>query len=221
MTSKTIGDLMTAIRAVTDKPLRHFILTHHHIGHSYADFDFPPDVDLLVSMQTWKAMESEITHELNQPLFLFGDGLTLRLGNQSVVLTTMGRGHTEEDILVFFPKQQTVFTSDLVFVDAIGYMGDGHMEDWLLTLEFIEQLEADIVIPGFGPVSDNGAVTRFKAFFREMMTEVLRYLEQGSSLEETLQGFSLPRYGAYSGYDQFIRTNVRRAYLDLQANILN
>jgi hypothetical protein len=100
-------------------------------------------------------------------------------------------------------------------------MGDGHMEDWLLTLEFIERLGARTIIPGFGSISPTAEIGCFKDFFRDMVTEVLKHLERGDNLDQTLQTFSLPEYRTYSGYEQFIRLNVRRAYLDLKENFLN
>jgi hypothetical protein len=100
-------------------------------------------------------------------------------------------------------------------------MGDGHMEDWLLALEFIERLGAQKIIPGFGPISTIKEIVRFKEFFREMVTEVLSHLERNDSLEQTVKTFSLPGYSSYSGYEQFIRINVRRAYIDLKENFIN
>ncbi|WP_432821420.1 MBL fold metallo-hydrolase [Trichloromonas sp.] len=219
MTKKAVDDLVTAIRTVTDKPLRHFILAHHHTGYSHIDFDFPAGVDLIISWQTWKAMDDEI-RETNRPILFFSDGLTLKLGERTIILTNMGRAHTEGDTLVFFPESGVLFTSDLVYVKSVGYMGDGHMEDWLLALEFIERLGARKIIPGFGPVSSTDEIIRFKDFFRDMVTEVLKHLERGDSLDKTLQTFSLPGYGNYSGYEQFIRLNIRRAYIDLKENFM-
>jgi glyoxylase-like metal-dependent hydrolase (beta-lactamase superfamily II) len=220
MTQKAIDDLVTAIRTVTDKPWRYFILAHHHAGYSHVDFDFPLGVDLIISWQTRKAMDEEV-RKLNRPTLFYSDGLTLKLGEQTIILTNMGRAHTEGDTLVFFPEAEVLFTSDLVYVNSIGYMGDGHMEDWLLALEFIERLGAKKIVPGFGPISTTKEITRFKKFFREMVTEVLSHLEQNDSLEQTVKTFSLPEYSSYSGYEQFIRINVRRAYTDLKENFMD
>ncbi len=220
MTKQAIDDLVTAIHSVTDKPLRYFILAHHHTGYNSIDFDFPPDVDLIISWQTWKAMDEEI-RAVNRPILFFSDGLTLKLGDQTIILTNMGQAHTEGDTLVFIPEPEILFTSDLVYVDSVGYMGDGHMEDWLLALEFIERLGAKKIIPGYGPVSSNAAIAHFKDFFRDMVTEVLKHLERGDDLEETVRTFSLPEYRDNKGYQQFIRGNVSRAYRDLKENVLN
>ena len=148
MTKKAIDDLATAIRTVTDKPWRYFILAHHHAGYSHVDFDFPLGVDLIISWQTWKSMDEEI-RKLNRPTLFYSDGLSLKLGECTIILTNMGRAHTEGDTLVFFPEAEVLFTSDLLYVNSIGYMGDGHMEDWLLALEFIERLGAKKIVPGF------------------------------------------------------------------------
>ncbi|NIR49321.1 MAG: MBL fold metallo-hydrolase, partial [Phycisphaerae bacterium] len=42
MSQPVIEDLYKAIQARTRKPVRYFVLTHHHSGFTYVDFDFPP-----------------------------------------------------------------------------------------------------------------------------------------------------------------------------------
>lgn len=216
MAKQTIDDLLTAIRSVTDKPLRYFILTHHHVGYNYIDFDFPPGIDLIISWQTWKAMDE--IRGMTRPILFFSDGLTLKLGEQTVVLTNMGPAHTDGDTLVFLPESGVLFTSDLVYLDSVGYMGDGHMEDWLLALEFIERLGAKKLIPGVGPVGDTEQIVKFKDFFRDLVSEVLKHIEQGDSLDQTLRTFSLPGYEQLAGYRQFLPVNIRRIYTDLKEN---
>ncbi|MDH3998039.1 MAG: hypothetical protein OET90_04285, partial [Desulfuromonadales bacterium] len=83
MGKQAVIDLYAAIAARTDKPVRYFILTHHHPGYTFVDFDFPPGQDLLVSWQTWKSIDSESRFNSTSTLF-FNEGLTLKLGGVSV-----------------------------------------------------------------------------------------------------------------------------------------
>jgi hypothetical protein len=94
-------------------------------------------------------------------------------------------------------------------------MGSGYMTEWLLALDFLEQIGAKYVVPGYGPISRADEIYEFSQFFRDFLTEVLQHIERGDSLEETLASFNLPEYSKLDGYEQLIELNIKRAYEDL------
>jgi len=214
-TREAIGDLVAAMAMVTTKPIRYFVLAHHHRGYSHIDFDFPPGKEVLMGWQTWQALDGEV-REVSFPALFFGDGLTLKLGKHTIILTDIGGGHTDGDVLLFLPDSEILFASDLFYVHSVGYMGEGHMQEWILALEFMEQLGAKKIVPGYGPVSGAEALDEFKSYFKAFLTEVLKHIEQGDSLEKTLRSFSLPKYRDYDGYDRFLQPNIERAYRELK-----
>jgi len=220
MAKPVIDDLYKAIAARTRKPVRYFILMHHHTGYTYIDFDFPPGQDVLMSWQTWKNIDAEIRDPDFSTMF-FNEGLTLKPGGSSIVLTNIGKGHTNGDVVVYIPEADIVFTSDLLYINSVGFMGSGYMTDWLLALDFLEQIGARQVVPGFGPVTDTESIYEFSQFFRDFLTEVLRYIERGDSLEKTLEEFDLPDYHDFEGYDQLIKLNLKRAYENLSNEFAN
>ncbi len=214
MSKPVIEDLYKAIAARTKKPVKHFILTHHHSGYTYVDFDFPSDQDVLMSWQTWKNIDMEVRKPEYSSVF-FNEGLTLKPGGVSVVLTNIGKGHTNGDVVVFIPEAEVVFASDLLYINSVGFMGSGYMTDWLLALDFLQQLGARQIIPGYGPVSSIDEVYEFSRFFRDFLTNVMQHVERGDTLEQTLAEFDLPQYHDMDGYEQLIKLNVKRAYRDL------
>ncbi len=215
MTAGAIGDLHKAIAAITSKPVRYFILPHHHKGYSYTDFDFPPGCDVIMSWQGWQAVDKEM-RDFERTALFFSDGMTLKLGGMTIIVTNIGKAHTDGDAIVFIPEAGVLFTSDLVFTQSVGYMGEGFIQDWVMAIEFLERLGAKKVIPGYGPVSAVAEVSRFKAFFKAFVTEVLMHIERGESLEQTKHSFALPKYENLDGYDQFIQFNIERAYSQLK-----
>jgi len=217
MSRPVIEDLYKAIAARTSKPVRYFILAHHHTGYTYVDFEFPPGQDVVMSWQTWKNIEAEVREPEYSTLF-FNEGLTLKPGGLSVVLTNIGKGHTNGDVVIYIPEVQVVFTSDLLYINSVGYMGSGYMTDWLLALDFLEQIGAKYIIPGYGRVSTPDDVYEFGQFFRDFLTEILQHIERGDSLDKTLETFDLPQYRHMDGYDQLIKLNITRAYNDLSSN---
>jgi len=219
MSKPVINDLHKAIAARTKKPVRYFILAHHHTGYTYVDFDFPPGQDVIMSWQTWKNIDAEI-RKPDYSTFFFNEGLTLKPGGVSVVLTNIGKGHTNGDVVVYIPEAEILFASDLLYVNSVGYMGNGYMTDWLLALDFLEQIGARYIVPGYGPVSNTEDVYEFGQFFREFLTAVLQHIERGDTLEQTLTTFDLPGYHGMDGYEQLIKLNLKRAYNDLSNNFM-
>ena len=219
MSRPVIEDLYRAIAARTNKPVRYFVLAHHHTGYSYMDFDFPPGQDIVMSWQTWKNIDAEVRRP-TYPAIFFNEGLTLKPGGLSVVLTNIGKGHTNGDVVAYIPEAEVVFASDLLYIDSVGFMGSGYMTDWLLALDFLEQIGARYIVPGYGPVSSPEDVYRFGQFFRDFLTEVLQHIERGDTLEQTLESFDLPEYHDMDGYDSLIQLNIKRAYNDLSNNFM-
>lgn len=215
MTREAISDLYAAIAARTAKPVKYFILAHHHGGYTHIDFDFPAGQDVLMSWQTWRTIDAEI-RDVEYPIMFFNEGLTLKPGGVTVILTNIGKGHTDGDVVVFIPEADVAFASDLLYVDSVGYMGSGYMTEWLMALDFLEQLGAAQIVPGYGPISSVTEVYEFGRFFRDFLTAVLGHIERGDSLDKVLREFELPEYRKMEGYEQLLKLNLERAYRDLK-----
>lgn len=206
-----IRELVDAIAEITPIPLRYVILTHHHRGFNYVDFDFPANVEILTSWQTWQSLRGE-SRQLRNHVTFFDKGMTLIRGKVVIVLNNVENGHSEGDVFVYLPNEGVLFTSDLFFNDVVGYMGEGHMRNWILTLETMEAVGANHVIPGLGQVSDRSGLRRFRLFFKDFLSETLKHVEAGRTLAETKKLFSLPRHESMPGYKSFLDVNVERAY---------
>jgi glyoxylase-like metal-dependent hydrolase (beta-lactamase superfamily II) len=218
LTRQATAELVAAVAETTAKPIRYFILAHHHKGYSHIDFDFPAGGDVIMTIETWRNVDSEVRN-VSYPVLFFGEGLTLKPGGgNTVVLTNVGKGHTEGDSMVYLPEAGVLFTSDLFYAGSVGYMGDGYMRDWMLALEFMEQLGARKIIPGYGPVDTGEDLVAFKTFFKDFLTAVLEHIDRGDSLERTLRTFALPKYRHLEGYNRFLKVNVERAYRELKTS---
>lgn len=216
LTADAIRDLQNIVNQTTGLPIRYFILTHHHRGYTHIDFDFPADKEVIMTWQTWKGLSGE-KREPDFPVIFFQEGLTMRLGAHTLIFSNLNRGHTEGDLLVYIPEAETIFTGDLFYNGSVGYLGEGYMQEWVFALEMMLGLDAKHVIPGQGPVATNKELGNYLTFLRAFLTEVLKHIEQGDSLKETLKTFSLPTYEEMDGFKQFQTINIQRAYEQLKA----
>jgi len=216
MSKEAIDDLWSAIDTTIHKPVRYFVLTHHHPGFTHIDSAFPSEVTLIMSGETWQSLERD-TRKIDAPLSLFSDGLTLRSPqSQTLVLSSIGAAHTDGDTIVIIPEAQLAYVGDLLYVKSVGFMGDGHMRPWLQSLDFLSKLELKQIIPGYGPPVGKEEVNEFANYFRDFLSEVLTRLEAKEDGAMIKKNFSLPKYQEWSGYKQFLRDNAEHAWRDLK-----
>ncbi|MEI6214258.1 MAG: MBL fold metallo-hydrolase [Verrucomicrobiota bacterium] len=212
---ETTKELLDYVKTLTPIPVRYIILTHHHRGFNYIDFDLPANVEIIASGPTWQALKSEFRQIKNQVTF-FDRGLTMKRGATLVVMVATERGHSEGDTFVFLPEDGVLFTSDLFFNDVAGYMGDASFRDWIGSLEMLAALDVRSVVPGLGGVTTMEGIQRFQSFFRDFTTEVLRLLAKKLEVEAAKREFSLPQYENLPGFKAFFDVNFRRAYSELK-----
>ena len=213
-TKQAINDLLVAAAEITPKPVEAFVLAHHHKGDSFGDFDFPPGKAIIMTQRTRQIMEQEV-RQIDGQINYFQEGLTLEGTERTLVLADVGAAHSQGDLIAYVPQSKTLFTSDLVYINSAGFLGDGPLRGWVLKLEKITNLDVERVIPGYGPVSGMAEITAFKNYLKDFSTEVIRHIDKGDNLYETLQSFSLPQYADLPDYQIFSSGNIERAYKQL------
>jgi cyclase len=81
----------------------------------------------------------------------FEQGFSVDLGNRRVRIEFLGRGNTAGDAVAYLPKEKIVVAGDLVAFPLPNVL-DGYPSEWAQTLNRLAQLDADIIVPGHGPV---------------------------------------------------------------------
>jgi len=219
MTKEAIADLWSAIETTVHKPVRYFVLTHHHPGFSQIDTAFPADVTLILSGDTWKSLEGEGRKPV-VPLLLFSDGMTLKsTKGPALVLSSLGAAHSAGDTIVLIPEEKIAYVGDLLYVKSVGYMGDGHLQAWLQSLDFLAGLDLKEIVPGVGPPVGIDSLNEFRHYFRDFLSEVLSRIEAKEDVATIKQNFTLPKYQDWSGYKQFLRDNAAQAWHELKNDL--
>jgi metallo-beta-lactamase class B len=84
----------------------------------------------------------------------FRSAIELTVGNESVVATFYGAGHTEDNIVGYIPAEGTLFGGCLIksMNASKGYLGDANTIAWPITVDSIRKDLPDLkmVIPGHG-----------------------------------------------------------------------
>lgn len=158
--------------------------THHHHDHCFGNAVFG-DVELWGLegcarrlVETAETMRAELIEDfpnsadewrevvVTPPDNTFRDRATIDVGGRTVELQYLGRGHTDDDIVVSVPDAGVVFAGDLLENGAPPYFGDGFPLDWPATVEALIGLGAGIVAAGHGEVADRAFAQRSLAELR-------------------------------------------------------
>jgi glyoxylase-like metal-dependent hydrolase (beta-lactamase superfamily II) len=225
------------LRRLTDLPVRYLVLTHYHAVRTLGAAAF--EAEVVVSHENtrrWIAERGDADFEselrrfprlfrdvqgvpgLTVPDLTFSEGMSIHLGEREVRLRWLGRGHTEGDAVVWLPDERVLFAGDLVEAGAAPYMGDAFVGDWAgATLDALEELGAETIVPGRGPAVRGAAaadaVRSTRTFLTRLRDEVAAVQERGGNVKEAFAAARAalePQYGGATIFEHCMPFNVRR-----------
>lgn len=107
-----------------------------------------------------KTIELAAKQNYTTPVNGFQKSLTLKIGKAPIDITYFGEGHTVDNVVGYFSKDNILFGGCLIKeLDASkGYLGDANLGQWSATVEKIKKAypKLKIVVPGHGAVGDAG-----------------------------------------------------------------
>ena len=178
--------------------------------------------DLLDLMQREKVSPEEQKARL--PTQTFRDRMTLFLGGKEIQILYVGRAHTRGDSIIFIPQDRIVYLSELFFADQFLFINDGYGLDWLRALDAVEALDADIFVPGHGPIPPNPRDTReglrrFRQMLVDVRDAVQREVARGATEDQAVAAIRWPQYEKLQGYDTQREVAVRRFHQQLTGKL--
>ena len=191
-TRSTVGharEILEDLRRVSKLPVAAVIDTHHHFDHTYGNHEFRPVPiwgHVRCASRIQRMVDDPAAHAANQaevaeeypriadqlsdvvpdpPDRTVGDeGADIEIGGRRIELRWLGRGHTDNDLVIRIPDANVVFAGDLLENGAPPWTGDGYPLDWPGTAAAILALTAGsravAVVPGHGAVGDRAFVER-------------------------------------------------------------
>ncbi|MBM3492591.1 MAG: MBL fold metallo-hydrolase [Alphaproteobacteria bacterium] len=154
------------------------------------------------------------------PQVTFTDRMEIELGGTVVELIHVGRNHSNNSIVMRFPKERLLFAVDFIPVKSVAFRDfpDAYLDDWIDSLKRVEAMDFDVLVPGHGPLGGKADVTAYRSYKETLRDEVLKLAREGKSLEEVKVAVKLPQYAGLAGYEQMFALNVEGMYRMVQAN---
>src|SRR6266446_1006330 len=215
---------------VTDKPVRFVINTHYHGDHAGGNVPFANSGSTVIAQENVRKrlaagstagnggslkMEVKPSEKAGLPIITFEHDVTVHLNGEDIRALHFPSGHTDGDVIIFFPKNNVVHMGDdfvrygFPFIDVAS---GGSVQGMIEALEkATAQLPPDVkVIPGHGALSNLDDVRAFTKMLKETTAVVQKALNDHKTLEQMKQEKILAPWAKWKGdfvnEDAFIDT---------------
>ncbi len=214
--------VLKAIGETTQQPVVYVVNSHFHKENSSGNGVFKTARTLIAQKRAVAMIVLEAEREkrkVTPPNLAFEKQLELKLGKYHLKLIHPGPAHTDGDLYIYIPKWRILITGGMVFNHIIPFLGDGYIESWIHALREMEDLDAEVIVPGHGPVGGKPLVTQMKHYLMELRRFVNDALDDRKNLPETIEIVKAKLKPKYSGWEHFERVdeNIVRAYLEYSA----
>ena len=188
-------EILAKVKSVSDKAVRYVVNTHHHGDHTGGNANLLGSTEIIGHRNN----RANIV-EKNQPgaqRITFSDEMAVHLGGKEVRAHYFGRGHTNGDVVVYFPAHKTIHTGDLFVGGApfIDYSSGGSAVDWVKTIDGILQWDFETVIPGHGPVMKREDLIAFRGKIDTLTKRMSEIKRKGTSKADAAKVLNLDDLG--------------------------
>jgi glyoxylase-like metal-dependent hydrolase (beta-lactamase superfamily II) len=199
------------------QPIRYVVYSHDHADHISGGEVFA-DTAVVVAHENAKTAIVGERRPTAVPQVTFSDRMIIELGGTVLELSYVGKNHSDNSLVMRFPRERILFAVDFVPVNAYSFRDfpDAYMPDWIDSLRRVEAMEFDVLAPGHGPLGTKANVTMFREYLQDLRTEVIRYTREGKSVDEMKQLITLPKYGAW-GPKEWFPLNIEGMHRLVQA----
>ena len=220
-----------AIASVIKQPVRFLVSSTFHNNYTWGNVAYQDVIkvghenyraDLLAQMQRDRV--SPENQKARLPQVTYRDRLTIYLGGKEIQILYLGRGHTRGDSIIFVPQDRIAYVSELFFSDQFLYINDGYGLSWLTTLDAIQALPADILVPGHGPIPQDSkegreGLHRFRQILVDLRNAVQEEIGRGATEDQAAAAIKLPQYEKLQGYASQREVAVRRMYKEMTGKL--
>jgi glyoxylase-like metal-dependent hydrolase (beta-lactamase superfamily II) len=229
--------IAAAIAEVTVQPVRWVINTgsqdHRWLGNDY----FAGQGAEVIALSRTAATQAEVaaqhmeglarllgerikgTKPLPAPKTLAGDGATLELGGETLMLAYTD-AHVPGDAWVWLPQRSVLFSGDLVFVDRLlGVLPWSSVKNARKAFHALAALHPARIVPGHGRVCDLAQAQRETGDYYDFLAnQVGAAAREMEPLTATLDRYAdLPAFRYLENYDGLHRANMNRAFTEFES----
>ena len=190
--------IMAAIAELSDQPIKSLINTHFHSDHTGNNAPFARKGVRVIAHENVKTRlaANEKFDQDGLPTVTFDNRLEVASGAASLKLQHYPEGHTDGDVVVWFPNANVIHAGDLFFVDRFPFIdlnAGGNVQGYIDNVRaVIDSIDGETeIIPGHGALSKRSDWLRLVHMIEATREEVMTMKEQGLTEDQAVeQGLS-------------------------------
>lgn len=124
---------------------------------------------------------------LRYPDRAFGGRSSERIGGRELELIEVGPAHTPGDLVVHVPDAGVVFGADVLFFGVTPAMWAGPVDNWLAALDLVAALDAEVFVPGHGPVGGRPEIAALRDYWEWLKEGVTVHRTAGRSAMQAVR----------------------------------
>lgn len=183
----------------------YIINSDHHQDHALGNYFFEGDIivqegtmkklldeDRIKLCRDWMKLidpQSEYLMDhyfVRKPRFAYENRMTLYLGEEIFELIHI-RGHTQNETVVYMPREKVLFTGDNVCTNGIPTLSECCLKGWLEALRLMEEIDFQELVPGHGEIGNKDSLRDFYGKFRMLINRVKEKIDKGLTREEIIK----------------------------------
>ena len=226
--------LAKAIAKLTPKPVTHIINTHHHGDHNLGNIAFKgaevistqkckelvekTGYEWIDMVQTLSGSKFPNTKPVPASVTVAQETRTERIiDGVKIVLWAPKSSHTLGDLMVYLPDDKVLMGGDILVNHITPSFRDGHVKNWIGTLEEIQKINAKTIVPGHGPLMTQADVAAMRKRMANVYAGVEAGYKKGLSDAEIRKTLDLSQWKKLRHFEDQMGANINRAYLEVEA----
>jgi len=208
--------LVDAIKKVTPKPIKWYIVGSDHGDHTAGNSVLPADITYVVTPFSKQQMK------LTVPA-MTGDKQVVNVGGIEVQALYLGRAHTGGDLVAYLPKQKILFMSEVFLNRVFPAMRSAYPTEWVSVIDKAMKLDVDRFVPGHGfieePKVSREELIEYQKALRAVIAEVNRLHKLGLSADDAIKQANWGPYTDWFLRDQQAPIAVRKVYEEIEGKL--
>jgi glyoxylase-like metal-dependent hydrolase (beta-lactamase superfamily II) len=222
---RPVKPYLDAIKAVTDKPVKYVIYSHHHYDHSSGGKAFKDQGAIFIAHRRARERllelkkQNSLSPDVVIPDQVVDDKKIITLGGTTLELDYLGRNHSDGMLVMRLPKEKVIFVVDIAPIQSVQFRNipdNASPIEYIDSLKKLAALDWDRFIPGHpGPGGRFGTKQDVKddiAYMEDLSAEVKKAADAGKCWDAAMKEVKLPKYEKWGGYEAFLGMNVERYY---------
>jgi len=224
--------LIDAIRKVTPRPIRWYVVGSDHGDHTAGNSALPKDVRYVIHPNSLAQMRRDAANPnrsasappvMVPPAAMAGDSETIDVGGIEVRVLFLGRAHTGGDLMVHLPRQRLLFMSEAYLNRVFPAMRSAYPSEWVRVIDRALALDVDLFVPGHGFIEaarvSREELVEFRKALQFVIAEVTALKARGLSVDDAVRQANWGPYAEWFLRDQQAPIAVRKVYEELEGRL--